>query len=79
MKEWLFKNWDRLLLTVLIVLQALLLILKINNIIDWNWGWVFSPIWGTLFTLILLIAVIATVFHAAYTKAADEHWGGNDR
>jgi hypothetical protein len=38
-----------------ILLTILFIILKINEIINWNWIWIFSPLWifGILVSIIL--------------------------
>lgn len=32
--------------------------LKLANIIDWAWIWVFAPIWGTLIVEIILLFIV---------------------
>ena len=39
-----------------ILLTILFVILKINEIINWNWIWVFSPLW--IFSILVLIILI---------------------
>jgi hypothetical protein len=42
-----------------ILLFLLFFALKINNIIDWNWWWVTSPLWIPLALGIFVIAILA--------------------
>lgn len=40
-------------------LQVLFIILKVANIIDWSWWWVFSPLWiPAIVTIIVIIILI---------------------
>ena len=40
-------------------LTILFIVLKLCNIIDWAWGWIFSPIWiGYLLALIAMFIYI---------------------
>ncbi len=32
-------------MTVLGTLQVVFIVLKLNNLIDWSWGWVLFPLW----------------------------------
>jgi phosphoglycerol transferase MdoB-like AlkP superfamily enzyme len=50
------------------LLGVVFIVLKLTDVIDWNWWWVLAPFWGGLgiglaiFTLILLFALIAKLF-----------------
>ena len=49
------------------LLTVMFIVLKLTNLIAWSWWWVFSPIWipvaivGVLFSVILLIALLANM------------------
>lgn len=50
-------------------LEALFLLflgLKLGNVIDWSWWWVFSPIWIPLLAglIIVVVALIIAVFQS---------------
>lgn len=50
-------------------LEALFLLflgLKLGNVIDWSWWWVFSPIWIPLLTglIIIVVALIIAVLQS---------------
>jgi len=40
------------------VLTIVFAVLKLTEVIDWSWWWIFSPLWIPL-ALILLIVIIA--------------------
>lgn len=40
------------------VLQIVFLVLKLTNLIDWSWWWVWSPTWIS----IILVVVVLFVF-----------------
>ena len=50
------------------MLTIIFLVLKLNGVIDWDWIWVFSPIWislivyGAYYLISLIIAIIAGLF-----------------
>lgn len=40
------------------VLTIIFVVLKLINVIDWNWFWVLSPIWiSAILTLVILIFI----------------------
>lgn len=58
------KTLDYVILSVLALLQAIFMILKVANVITWNWLIVFSPILVpmTLFLCFALFAGILLLF-----------------
>ena len=54
-------------LSIVTILLVIFLILKLTNVIGWDWVWVFSPLWiaaslGALFLIIIgLIILLAIV------------------
>ena len=49
-------------LTSLNFLEALFLLflgLKLGNVIDWSWWWVFAPIWIPIALVVVLIGIMA--------------------
>lgn len=46
------------------LLTILFVALKLTGFIDWSWWWVTSPLWigFAILFLVLLIAVVATIF-----------------
>lgn len=53
------------------MLSMIFLVLKLTNVIDWSWWWIFAPIWIPLalvagflviyLLILLLIAVVAAI------------------
>lgn len=39
-------------------LTLIFIILKLTNIINWSWIWVFSPIWISAIVLVLIFGII---------------------
>ncbi len=39
-------------------LTILFMILKIANVIEWSWIWVFSPIWISAICAIILVGIV---------------------
>ena len=39
-------------------LTIALVVLKLTGFIDWSWWWVFSPLWGAVLFVFLLMAVL---------------------
>lgn len=39
------------------LLTIVFIVLKLTNTINWNWGWVLSPIWITLLIYIILVYI----------------------
>lgn len=46
------------------VLQIVFIVLKLCGVIDWKWGWVLSPTWGTL----IFCVVIVIIYNAINTR-----------
>ena len=44
------------------VLQIVFIVLKLCGVIDWKWGWVLSPTWGSIifYVVIVIYAAIST-------------------
>lgn len=56
-------NKERQLCSMTIVLVfALFVLLKTSGIVDLPWFWVFSPIWGSVGIIILMLAAIGFSF-----------------
>ena len=36
-------------------------VLKLTNIIDWSWWWVFAPLWMPLAGFILIVVILITI------------------
>ncbi len=67
------------------ILLIIFIILKLTKVIDWNWGWVLSPLWisaslGVLFLLfigfILFIALIGLVSQSSSLIVGIKRWFG---
>lgn len=46
------------------VLQIVFIVLKLCGVIDWKWGWVLSPTWGS----IIFYVAIAIIYAAISTR-----------
>ena len=40
------------------MLTILFIGLKLTNVIDWSWWWVFSPLWGGVLLAFLLLFIV---------------------
>ena len=40
------------------LLELVFIVLKLTHVIDWNWWWVTSPLWGGLAVVILVFVVL---------------------
>jgi len=49
------------------VLFVVFLILKLTNVIDWRWIWVFSPIWIAV-ALVALVIIVVVVFAIVFKR-----------
>lgn len=49
----------------IIVSQLILIILKLTNVINWSWGWVFSPLWVP-YLLSMLAGIILVIYLFAH-------------
>lgn len=49
------------------VLFVVFLILKLTNVIDWRWIWVFSPLWIAA-ALVVLIIIGVVIFAIAFRR-----------
>ncbi|MBN1330374.1 MAG: hypothetical protein JXA54_12945 [Candidatus Heimdallarchaeota archaeon] len=47
------------------ILVIVFIILKLTNVIDWKWLWVFSPIWIGLSLAVLFFLIIGGILFAA--------------
>ena len=56
------------------VLFIVFLILKLTNIIDWRWIWVFSPLW-IVAALVALVIVAAVVFAIIFKRRRERKNG----
>ena len=54
----------------LVALTACFVVLKATGYIDWNWWWVFAPMWGPLAIWLLLVAGISIMAALAALVAA---------
>ena len=43
------------------LLQLIFITLKLCGVIDWSWGWVLTPLWGSLILMfiVLMIFIVA--------------------
>lgn len=66
-----------------ILLTIIFLILKLTNVIDWKWLWVFSPIWisasaavglGLLFLLVVGLILLAAIIGIANRESKAVVW-----
>ena len=50
------------------MLTIIFLVLKLNGVIDWDWVWIFSPIWIPLivcavgYLISLIVAIVVGLF-----------------
>ena len=49
-------------------LTILFIILKVANVIEWSWIWVFSPIWISAICAVLLVCIVLVVGRIAKGK-----------
>jgi len=49
------------------VLFVVFLILKLTNVIDWRWIWVFSPLWIAV-ALVALLIIVVVVFAIVFKR-----------
>jgi hypothetical protein len=52
-------------MSITAVSQIILLFLKIENIIDWNWVWVIVPMWAP-YVLLLLFGFFTVLYLTIY-------------
>lgn len=43
------------------LLQVAFIVLKLCNVINWSWWWVFAPSWGTLAFVVLIFAAVVVI------------------
>lgn len=43
------------------LLGVVFIVLKLTNVIAWNWWWVLAPFWGGLALILIILAIIALV------------------
>jgi hypothetical protein len=41
------------------------LVLKLTKVIDWNWWWIFSPLWISLGLVLLVLAIAGIIYLVA--------------
>jgi hypothetical protein len=44
-----------------IILFIVFLILKLTHVIDWNWWWIFSPIWLPIIIVLIINIILGFV------------------
>ncbi|MEE1049788.1 MAG: hypothetical protein U0M60_20500 [Clostridia bacterium] len=49
-------------------LTILFIILKVANVIEWSWLWVFSPIWISAICAVLFVGIVLVVGRIAKGK-----------
>lgn len=45
------------------LLQVALIVLKLLNVIDWNWGWVLAPLWIPWLIIVASIIIVLIVIY----------------
>lgn len=40
------------------VLQIVFLVLKLTNLIDWSWWWVWSPTWISIVYVVIMLFIV---------------------
>ena len=48
------------------VLLIVFIVLKLCNLIDWSWGWVFAPFWIPLSIVVLVVIIVLFIY---FTKS----------
>lgn len=43
------------------VLQIVFIVLKLCGVIDWKWGWVLSPTWGSIIFYVVIVIIYAAI------------------
>jgi len=70
-------------LGIVTILWVTFLILRLTNVIDWAWVWVFSPLWiaaslGVLFLIIvgiiLLLAIVGVTKRSSRVNTEIKSW-----
>lgn len=46
---------------VIFIIQAIFLVLRLFNLTDWPWLWVWSPLWMSAATVVLFILMIIVI------------------
>ena len=56
------------------MLTIIFLVLKLNGVINWDWIWVFSPIWISIivYAAYYLIALIIAIIAGAFDKRKED-------
>ena len=44
------------------LLTIVFIVLRLTNVIDWDWWWVLAPLWVPL-AIVLLVVVIAAIYY----------------
>jgi hypothetical protein len=47
------------------LLTILFIVLKLTNVIDWSWWWVFAPLWIPVAFLVTVVTIMFFVFWLA--------------
>lgn len=55
------------------VLTLIFIVLKLINVIDWNWCWVLAPMWIS-FILIFLIVAFVLIYFSIRRKNMSKHY-----
>lgn len=61
MIKWTHRTWYRLtrgLGALVILLPVIFVLLKVSGLVDWEWIWVFAPLWVTFVAIPLMFAVV---------------------
>lgn len=75
-EKGLFVEYGGKFLFFLVVIEFLFLTLKLNNIISWNWLWIFSPVW--IVFICIVIYTIGYILFLFLTEVHKEKWGNSE-
>lgn len=64
----------RLRFNLLLYLTAILVALKVAEVIDWSWGWILAPLWMPV-AVVLGIAVVGFFFAASLLAKLKKSFG----
>ena len=65
---------------VWVITQVTFIVLKLFNVITWNWWWIFTPVWG-LFALVIIVfiamvMVVGVYYMSGVMRIYWKHWRG---